>query len=131
MKAIFLMACAAAMLASVSAASAEQQNEWGYTGEDYTGPFTTQKLYTMCSQETTRDKCLAYIQGLEYGIAISRSVAEKFPKSRACPPRMTPEEARIRILQHIDGVTEGNPSNNKDAGDWMAYVGIVTGYTCK
>jgi hypothetical protein len=68
-KKIFLMACAAVMFASMSVASAEQQNEWGYTGDDYTGPFATQTLYTMCSQKTTRDKCLAYIQGLEYGIA--------------------------------------------------------------
>jgi len=108
MKKIFLMACAAVMFASTSVASAEQQNEWGYTGDDYTGPFTTQTLYTMCSQKKTRDKCLAYIQGLEYGIAISKSMAEKSPSLRFCPPRMTPEEARVRILKFIDGTTEAN-----------------------
>jgi hypothetical protein len=131
MKKIFLMACAAAIFASMSVASADQQNEWGYTGDDYTGPFTTQTLYTMCSQKKTRDKCLAYIQGLEYGIAISKSMAEKSPSLRFCPPRMTPEEARVRILQFIDGATKGKPSNNKDAGDWMAYMGIVAGNICK
>ena len=131
MKTIFVMACAAAMFASMSVASAEQQNEWGYTGDDYTGPFTAQTLYTMCSQQKTREKCLAYIQGLEYGIAISKSMAEKSPSLRFCPPRMTPEEARVRILQFIDGATKGKPSNNKDAGDWMAYMGIVAGNICK
>lgn len=123
MKKIFFMACAAVMFASISVASAEQQNEWGYTGDDYTGPFTTQTLYTMCSQKKTRDKCLAYIQGLEYGIAISKSMAEKSPNLRFCPPRMTPEEGRARILQFIDGTTGGKPS--------MAYMGIVAGNTCK
>jgi hypothetical protein len=101
MKKIFLMACAAAIFASMSVASAEQQNEWGYTGDDYTGPFTTQTLYTMCSQKKTRDKCLAYIQGLEYGIAISKSMAEKSPSLRFCPPRMTRYCRQFRALRAL------------------------------
>ena len=41
-----------------------------------------------------------------------------------------PEAARLRILNFIDGITGGNPSNNKDGGDWMAFMGIATGNTC-
>jgi hypothetical protein len=48
-----------------------------------------------------------------------------------CLPETTPEEARLRILNFIDGVTGGNPPNNKDGGDWIAFTGVATGNICK
>jgi hypothetical protein len=35
-----------------------------------------------------------------------------------CLPEMTAEAARLRILQFIEATTGGNPSSNKDGGDW-------------
>jgi hypothetical protein len=94
---------------------------------DYTGPFPTQKLYAMCAKNdsVSRDKCLLYIQGLIYGIRTAKSMQEKgLP---VCVPPMTPDEGRVRILTFINGVTEGKPSNNKDAGDWVAFMAIAFG----
>ena len=42
-------------------------------------------------------------------------------------PDMSPEIARLRILNFINGVTGGRPSNNKDGGDWMAFMGVAAG----
>jgi hypothetical protein len=98
---------------------------------DYTGTFTTQFLYAMCSREDaiSRDKCDLYIQGLLYGLNIGKSMQEK--GMPVCLPAMTPEAARLRILGFIDGTTGGSPSNNKDGGDWMAFMGVAAGNICK
>jgi hypothetical protein len=100
--------------------------------KDYTGPFTTQVLYSMCSQNDaiSKAKCTLYIQGLLYGLNVQRSMQER--GMPVCLPDMTEETARIRILQFINGVTGGHPSNNKDGGDWMAFMGVYTaGNLCK
>jgi hypothetical protein len=99
--------------------------------KDYTGPFTTQVLYTMCSQNdaSSREKCDLYIQGLLYGLTTQRSMQEN--GMPVCLPKMSPEAARVRILQFIDGTTGGRPSNNKDGGDWMAFMGAASGNICK
>jgi hypothetical protein len=99
--------------------------------QDYTGPFTTQVFYTMCSKNDviSREKCDLYLQGLIYGLNTQRSMqANGMP---VCLPKITPEAARIRILQFIDGTTRGKPSDNKDGGDWMAFMGLAAGNVCK
>jgi hypothetical protein len=48
-----------------------------------------------------------------------------------CLPDMTPETARLRILQFIEAATGGKPSSNKDGGDWMAFMGLAAGNVCK
>jgi hypothetical protein len=99
--------------------------------QDYTGRFTTEALYTMCSANdpASREKCDLYIQGLLNGLNTGKSMQEK--GMAVCLPPMTPEEARIRILGFMSGSTGGNPSNNKDGGDWMAFMGLASGNTCK
>jgi len=98
---------------------------------DYTGSFTTQALYTMCSANNpaSREKCDLYIQGLLYGLNTGKSMQDK--GMTFCLPPMTSEEARLRILGFINGTTSGNPSNNKDGGDWMAFMGLTAGNMCK
>ena len=98
---------------------------------DYTGPFTTQFLYTMCSRDDliSREKCNLYIQGLLYGLRTEKSVQEG--GKSVCLQEIDPETARVRILEFIDGITGGNPSNNKDGGDWMAFMGVAAGNICK
>jgi hypothetical protein len=99
--------------------------------KDYDGPFTTDVLYAMCSQTGTasREKCNLYLQGLLYGLTIEKSMQQK--GTSICLPEMTPEAARQRILQFIEAATGGNPSRNKDGGDWMAFMGLATGNICK
>jgi hypothetical protein len=99
--------------------------------KDYDGPFTTDVLYAMCSQTDTasREKCNLYLQGLLYGLTIEKSMQQK--GTSICLPEMTPETARQRILQFIEAATGGNPSRNKDGGDWMAFMGLATGNICK
>ena len=99
--------------------------------EDYAGPFTTEFLYAMCSENNSvsREKCNLYLQGLLYGLKIQRSMQQK--GMEVCLPEMTPETARLRILNFIDQTTRGKPSNNKDGGDWMAFMGVSTGNLCK
>jgi hypothetical protein len=99
--------------------------------KDYAGPFTTQDLYTMCSQNNvgSREKCHLYIQGLIYGLNTQKLMQDK--KMPVCLPPMSPEQARIRILSFIDETTGGKPSNNKDGGDWMAFMGVAAGNLCK
>jgi hypothetical protein len=99
--------------------------------KDYDGPFTTDVLYAMCSQTdtTSREKCNLYLQGLLYGLTIEKSMQQK--GTSICLPEMTPETARQRILQFIEAATGGNPSRNKDGGDWMAFMGLATGNICK
>jgi len=98
---------------------------------DYTGPFTTEYLYAMCSQNDTasREKCNYYLQGLLYGLNIQKSMQQK--GMAICLPDMTPEAARQRILQFIEAATGGKPSSNKDGGDWMAFMGLAAGKVCK
>jgi hypothetical protein len=48
-----------------------------------------------------------------------------------CLPDMTPEAARQRILQFIEAASGGNPANNKDGGDWMAFMALAAGNICK
>jgi len=48
-----------------------------------------------------------------------------------CLPDMTPETARLRILQFIEAASGGKPSSNKDGGDWMAFMGLAAGNVCK
>jgi hypothetical protein len=99
--------------------------------KDYAGPFTTEFLYAMCMQNDTlsREKCDLYLQGLLYGLNTQKSMQQK--GMSVCLPEMTPETARLRILKFIDDTTAGNPSNNKDGGDWMAYMGVAVGNFCK
>ena len=99
--------------------------------KDYTGPFTTQVLYQMCSQDNSvaRAKCYMYIEGLMFGLNIQKSMQEK--RMPVCLPALNPEAARIRILRFIDGTTGGKPENNKDGGDWMAFMGLAAGNICK
>ena len=99
--------------------------------KDYEGPFTTQALYTMCSANdaSSREKCDLYIQGLLSGLNIQRSMQQH--GMPVCLPNLTPEMARVRILQLIDETTAGNPSKNKDGGDWMAFMGVASGNICK
>lgn len=99
--------------------------------KDYVGPFSTQVLYTMCSQNdaNSREKCDLYIQGLLYGLKTQRAMQEN--GMPICLPEMNLEAARARILQFIDGTTGGRPSNNKDGGDWMAFMGVASGNICK
>jgi hypothetical protein len=112
----------AVLLASVAPALTEEP-------KDYVGPFPTQMLYDLCSNPVSREKCNLYIQGLLNGIRTQRSMHEHgLP---VCLPEMTTETARLNILKFIDGVTGGRPSNNKDGGDWMAFLGVAAGNTCK
>jgi hypothetical protein len=99
--------------------------------EDYTGPFTTQALYTMCSEgnPVSREKCNLYLQGLVYGVQVERRMQEH--NMPFCLPDMTAETARLRLLDFINGVTEGNPSNNKDDGNWIAFMAVAAGHQCK
>jgi Rap1a immunity proteins len=98
---------------------------------DYAGPFSTEFLYAMCSQNDTasREKCDYYLQGLLYGLNVQRSMQKK--GMAICLPDMTSETARRRILQFIEATTGGNPANNKDGGDWMAFMALAAGNTCK
>jgi hypothetical protein len=99
--------------------------------EDYKGTFSTQALYDLCSRNdsVSKDKCAIYIQGLMYGLIVGRnSQTNSMP---ICLPKMDVETARDRILKFIDGVTEGHPSNNKDGGDWMAFMAVAAGNLCK
>ena len=96
----------------------------------YAGPFTTQVLYTMCSQDNaiSREKCILYIQGLIYGLNTQKSMQEQ--GAPVCLPAMSSETARVRILIFIEANTGGKPSNNKDGGDWMAFMGLAVGNIC-
>jgi hypothetical protein len=99
--------------------------------KDYNGPFTTQVLYKMCSEEhpVARAKCYMYVEGLMYGLNIQKSMQEK--NMPVCLPALNPEAARVRILRFIDENTGGKPENNKDGGDWMAFMGLAAGNICK
>jgi hypothetical protein len=103
----------------------------GGAPEDYNGPFTTQALYAMCSAEdpVSREKCHAYLQGLIYGLNMQRTMQKR--GMPVCLPDMTAEAARLRVLKFIDGTTGGKPDNNKDGGDWMAFLGLSAGNICK
>jgi hypothetical protein len=96
---------------------------------DYTGPFPTQALYRMCSDQSSRDKCRAYLQGLMYGLNAQKSMSDK--GAPVCLPDLTPEAARVRLLQFIDATTGGKPSSNKDSGDWVAFLALASGNMCK
>jgi hypothetical protein len=98
---------------------------------DYTGPFTTQVLYTICSasDQVSKDKCEMYMQGLLNGLYSDK--AAEGSGTPLCLPVMTSDQARARILKFIDQSTGGNPGSNKDGGDWMAYMGLANGNTCK
>jgi hypothetical protein len=109
------------------AIEARAANETG----DYTGPFKTQDLYNICSKNNTvqRAMCYLYIQGLMFGLNTQRSMQEH--DTPVCLPEMDPETARLRILKFIDETTGGKPARNKDGGDWMAFMGLAAGNTCK
>ena len=99
--------------------------------KDYTGPFTTQALYQMCSQDNpeAKAKCYIYIEGLMYGLKIQKSMQDK--RMPVCLPTLNPETARVRILKFIDETTGRKPENNKDGGNWMAFMGLAAGNICK
>jgi hypothetical protein len=99
----------AALGVCVGAASGARADE----PKDYTGPFTTQVLYTMCSQNdaTSREKYDLYIQGLLYGLNTQKSMQEN--GMPVCLPKMNPEAACVRILQFIDGTTGGSLQTTK------------------
>jgi succinate dehydrogenase/fumarate reductase-like Fe-S protein len=109
------------VLTGVPAAAQEQK--------DYAGPFPTPALYRMCSDPASRDKCRAYLQGLMYGLNAQKSMYDR--GSPVCLPDITPEAARIRLLQFIDTTTRGKPSSNKDSGDWVAFLALAAGNLCK
>lgn len=102
----------------------------GVEPKEYKGPFTTQVLYTMCSRHdaTSREKCHLYIQGLLYGLNTGKAMQDE--SMPVCLPSMSPEQARVQILRFIRGTTGGRPSNNKDGGDWMAFMGVAAGNLC-
>ena len=77
----------------------------------------------------SRDKCSAYLQGLIYGLNMQRTMQKQ--KMPVCLPEMTSRAARLRVLKFIDGATGGKPDNNKDGGDWMAFLGLSAGNICK
>lgn len=114
---------------AAAAQTGAQQQDGGI--QDYAGPFTTQFLYTLCARDDAdaREKCDLYIQGLLYGLNTAKSMRDK--GMAICLPPMTTEAARVHILQFIDGATGGNPSSNKDGGDWMAFMGVAAGNICK
>ena len=98
--------------------------------EDYTGPFTTKVLFTMCSRpdRASHEKCDMYLQGLMYGLNVSRSMQGKLD---VCLPDMTTEAARARLVQFIDATTGGKPETNRDSGDWIAFLSLASGNLCK
>jgi hypothetical protein len=85
----------------------------------------------MCSENEagSKEKCDLYLQGLLNGLNTARSMEEH--GMPVCLPKMTPEEARVRLLRFIDATTGRNPSANKDGGDWMAFMGVASGNLCK
>ncbi|MBR0776019.1 hypothetical protein JQ625_14370 [Bradyrhizobium diazoefficiens] len=97
---------------------------------DYKGPFPTTVLYDMCSKndQTSREKCALYLQGLVYGIRIQRQMTEK--GMAVCLPEIAPEQARARVIGLIDQATGGRPENNKDGGDWIAMMALASGNLC-
>ena len=96
---------------------------------DYVGPFPTTALYRMCADPASRDKCRAYLQGLMYGLNAQKSMTDK--GAAVCLPDMTPEAARLRVVQFVDVTTGGKPSTNKDSGDWIAFLALASGNLCK
>lgn len=98
---------------------------------DYTGPFTTEVLYQRCSRDdaTSRAECDMYIQGLVYGLRVARSFEAQ--GMSVCVPEIAPDAARLRILRFIDQTTGGRPANNKDGGNWMAFMALAAGNLCK
>jgi len=97
--------------------------------KDYVGPFPTEALYRMCKEPASRDRCRAYLQGLMYGLDAQKSMSDR--GAPVCLPDITPEAARLRVLQFIDVTTHGNPSSNKDSGDWVAFLALASGNLCK
>lgn len=98
--------------------------------EDYKGPFPTTALYRMCSatDAVSREKCSLYLQGLVYGVRVQRQMSEK--GMGVCLPETDAEQARRKVVGFIDGVTGGRPANNKDAGDWIAFMALAQGNLC-
>jgi len=99
--------------------------------DDYKGAFSTQVLYDLCSRkdDASKDKCMLYIQGLLSGLTVGRLVLSK--SLAICVPKMDIENARQRILDFIDRVTDHHPANNRDGGDWMAFLALSEGHVCK
>ena len=119
-KAIWAGICLAAVVGSTGIAEEPT---------DYVGPFPTTALYRMCSDPASRDKCRAYLQGLMYGLSAQKSMSDR--DAPVCLPDITPEAARVRVLQFIDTTTHGKPSSNKDSGDWVAFLAVASGNLCK
>jgi hypothetical protein len=122
---VFSPAIWAAICAAVAAGAAAADDQ----PKDYVGPFPTQALYRMCAEPASRDKCRAYLQGLMYGVNVQKSMNDR--GAPACLPDLTPEEARIKVLQFVDATTGGKPSSNKDSGDWIAFLALAAGNLCK
>jgi hypothetical protein len=97
---------------------------------DYKGPFPTTVLYDMCSKndQASREKCALYLQGLVYGIRIQRQMTEK--GMAVCLPEIAPEQARARVMGLIEQATGGRPETNKDGGDWIAAMALMSGNLC-
>jgi hypothetical protein len=95
---------------------------------DYVGSFTTEVLYKLCTQESqeARQKCDLYLQGLLSGLDISKTM--QVNNMQLCLPKMTSEDARVKVVSFINGITGGRPSSNKDGGDWMAFMGVSVGH---
>jgi hypothetical protein len=121
----FSLAIWTAICAAVAAGAAAADDQ----PKDYVGPFPTQALYKMCSDQASRDKCRAYLQGLMYGLNAQKSWYDR--GAPVCLPDLTPEAARLRLLQFIDVTTGGKPSSNKDSGDWVAFLALASGNMCK
>jgi len=116
------IACICVCVLTVTATAADEP-------KDYVGPFPTTALYRMCSEPASRDKCRAYLQGLMYGLNAQKSMQER--GSPVCLPDMTPEEARLRVVQFVDVTTGRKPATNKDSGDWVAFLALASGNLCK
>jgi hypothetical protein len=97
---------------------------------DYEGPFPTTALYDMCSKkdQVSREKCALYLQGLVYGLRVQKQMTDK--NMAACLPDLTPEQARRKVTAFIDEVTGGRPANNRDAGDWVAFMALAKDNLC-
>jgi hypothetical protein len=70
-----------------------------------------------------------YIQGLVYGLRVARSF--QVQGMSVCVPEIASDAARLRVLRFIDQTTGGRPANNKDGGDWMAFMALAAGNLCK
>jgi hypothetical protein len=90
------------------------------------GPFTTEFLYAMCSQNDTvsREKCDYYLQGLLYGLNVQKSMQQK--AWNLSPGNDSGNGAAAHPAIHRGGDWR-QAIQHKDGGDWMAFMGLAAG----